>query len=340
MAYHVYVTISGEGRIARYAMDEATGALTHREDQAASGRPAPVAIDPARRFLYVARRDDLLLTSYAITPGSGALVERNSVAVETDPCYLATDRSGRWLFSAHYIGETAAVHAIAGDGTLLAPAVEWRHTGRGAHCFQTDRSNRFAFVPHIEGNGALNAILQFRFDAETGRISPNDPAEARPAGADGPRHFCFHPAKDIVYVSNEQGCSVSVYDFDAAAGTLALRQTLSTLPEDWSGANTCAQILITPDGRHLYAPNRGHNSIAAFAVDAGDGGLRALGQVPAEPVPRVMGLDPAGRFLLSAGLESGRLATYRVDGESGRLDRIATTEVGRAPMWVAIIPAD
>jgi len=339
MAYHVYVTVSGEGRIARYSMDGATAALTHAGDHAAAGRPAPVAITPDRRFMYVARRDDLLISSYAIDPASGALSELGSIPTETDPCHMSTDRSGRWLLSAHYLGETAAVHRIGEDGCAQQPAVEWRHTGRGAHCFQTDPSNRFAFVPHIEGNGGLNAILQFRFDAASGRLAPNAPPAVKPAGLDGPRHYCFHPSRDVVYVSNEQGCSVSVYDFGREAGTLALRQTISTLPNDWRGKNTCAQINITPDGRYLYAPNRGHDSLAEFAVDADDGGLTALGRAPAEATPRAFAIDPAGRFLLSAGLDSGRLATYRIDQASGHLERIATTEVGKAPMWVTILPA-
>ena len=339
MAYHVYVTVSGEGRIARFAMDEETGALAHRGDQAASGRPAPVAISPDRRFMYVARRDDLLITSYAVDAESGALGELATIPIETDPCHMSTDRTGRWLLSAHYMGERAAVHRIGEDGAALHPPVEWRHTGRGAHCFQTDPSNRFAFVPHIEGSGALNAILQFRFDAESGQLAANEPAKVEPAGLDGPRHFCFHPALDIVYVSNEQGGSVSLYDFDAGAGTLGLRQTVSTLPEDWSGENKCSQIAITPDGRYLYAPNRGHDSIAEFTVDAGDGSLTALGRAPAEKTPRAFAVDPAGRFVVSAGLDSGRLATYRIDAASGHLERIATTEVGAAPMWVAILPA-
>ncbi|MCG8588198.1 MAG: lactonase family protein, partial [Proteobacteria bacterium] len=203
MAYHVFVTVSGEGRIARFAMDEETGALEHRGDQPASGRPAPLAITPDRRFMYVARRDDLLITSYAIDWENGALDEVATIPVETDPCHMATDRTGRWLLSAYYMGERAAVHRIGEDGKALYPPVEWRRTGRGAHCFQTDPSNRFAFVPHIEGSGALNAILQFRFDAGNGRLAENEPAQVAPAGLDGPRHFCFHPHLDAVYVSNE-----------------------------------------------------------------------------------------------------------------------------------------
>ena len=194
-------------------------------------------------------------------------------------------------------------------------------------------------MPHIHGKGAPNAIFQYRFDAASGRLTANQPPTVEPAGADGPRHFCFHPDRDIVYVSNEQGGSVSLYDFDAGAGTLSPRQTVSTLPDDWSGDNMCSQIQITPDGRHLYAPNRGHDSIAQFSVDPDDGSLTVLGQVPAEPVPRAFAIDPAGRFLISAGLRSGRLATYRIDGASGHLERIATDDVGKAPMWVSIIPA-
>jgi 6-phosphogluconolactonase len=337
MAYHVYVTASGEDRIARFSMDPTSGALKPVEAIAVSGRPAPVALDPHRRFMYVGRRNDLEISSYRIDGASGALTHLGTIPVDSDPCYMATDRTGRFLLSAYYLGEKAAVHRIGEDGVVTHPPIEWRDTGRGAHCFQTDASNRFAFVPHIDGNGAPNAIFQFRFDAETGRLTPNDPARVPQEPATGPRHFCFHPNKDILYFSNEQGCSVSAYAFDPEAGTLSRLQTVPTLPEGWSGRNTCAQIHIHPSGRFLYAPNRGHNSFAEFAVDADSGLLRPLGHAAAEPIPRAFAIDPPGRFLLSAGLESGRLAVYRIDELSGRLDRIATHAVGAAPMWVSVI---
>ncbi len=337
MAYHVYVTVSGEGRISRYRMNAESGALEARDDVAAPGRPAPVAIDPSRRFMYVGRRDDLQITSYAIDGGSGDLREIGSIPIASDPCYMATDRSGKYLLSAYYLGERAAVHGIGGDGAALDPPIEWRHTGRGAHCLRTDASNRFAFLPHIDGNGAPNAIFQFRFDAATGKLAPNDPAQVPQDAGIGPRHYCFHPEKDLLYFSNEQGSSVSTYAFDADAGTLRALQTVTTLPEGWSGDNKCAQLHMTPDGHYLYAPNRGHDSIAEFAVDPHSGLLTPLGHVAAEAVPRAFAIDPAGRFLISAGLESGRLATYRI-GDDGKLERIATRDVGKSPMWVAIIP--
>ncbi|MBT5109167.1 MAG: lactonase family protein [Rhodospirillaceae bacterium] len=339
MTYHVYVTVMGEGRIARFSMDEDTGALTPGVDVALSGRPAPIALSPDRRVMHVARREANKITSYAIESGSGNLTELGTIPIDSDPCYMATDRTGRYLLSAYYLAETAAVHGVDDNGAAIYPPIEWLHTGRGAHCFQTDRSNKFAFVPHIDGNGAPNAIFQFRFDDATGRLIPNDPPRMLQKVATGPRHFCFHPTMDIVYVSNEQGCGVSVYAFDATAGTLGHRQTISTLPEEWLGVSKCSQIQITPCGRYVYAPNRGHNSIAEFAVNDADGLLSAIGHVEAETAPRAFAIDPAGKFLLSAGLESGRLATYRIDGGSGRLERIATRDLGESPMWVTIIPA-
>ncbi|MBL4720434.1 MAG: lactonase family protein [Alphaproteobacteria bacterium] len=339
MSYHVYITISGEGRIARFDMDENTGALSPCDDVALPGRPAPIALSPDRSVMHIARRIDNKITSFRIDPVSGDLTELGTIPIEIDPCYMATDKTGRYLLSAYYIGETAAVHAIGDDGAAVYPPIEWLHTGRGAHCFQTDRSNKFAFVPHIDGKGAPNAIFQFRFDETTGRIKPNDPPHVPQADFTGPRHFCFHPEKDIVYVSNEQGCGVSVYDFNTTTGTLSPLQTISTLPEGWTGESKCSQIQVTPCGRFLYAPNRGHDSIAEFRIDAETGLLSVLGHVEAEAVPRVFSIDPAGKFLLSAGLKSGKLITFAIDGDSGRLKKIGTRDVGEEPMWVTIIPA-
>jgi len=338
MSCHVYVTVSGEGRIARFSMDRETGALTPRADVELSGRPAPVALHPDRRFLHVARRDAHLITSFRIDGASGDLTEIGTVPSESDPCHMSTDRTGRYLLAAYYLSHKVTVHRIGADGAAIDPPVVRRETAIGAHCFQTDPSNRFAFVPHIAREDAPNAIFQFRFDAATGRIEPNDPPRVEQPHWTGPRHYCFHPAKDILYFSNEQGCSVSVYALDTGSGTLSHLQTIATLPDGWEGANKCSQIRTTPDGRFLYAPNRGHDSIAEFAIDPESGLLSALGHAEAEKVPRAFEIDPAGRFLLSAGHDSGRLAVFRIGGDGG-LERIATHDLGAVPMWVTIIPA-
>jgi len=238
------------------------------------------------------------------------------------------------VLSAYYYQSTAAVHAVGADGVLLFPPVEWRYTAGGAHAILTDRSNRFAFVPHIANRGP-NEIFQFRFDENSGRLTANDPPRYSPQEYLGPRALAFHPSLDVVYFSDEQGSSVSAYNLDPSAGTLSPFQTISTLPEGYSDPNTCSQIQIAPSGKFLYAPNRGHHSVASFSVDA-SGRLTATGRVATEPVPRVFSLDPGGGFLFVAGQGSGRLASYQVDQDSGQLTPLETYEGGNKPMWVLI----
>ena len=336
MPTQLYVSLQGDDCIRRFALDPQTGKLDPLDPVAVSGGPAPMAVDPRGQFLHVGRRGVCEVSSFRIDPHTGDLAPISAVPLDAEPCYLAMDRQSKFLFSAYYAAGRAAVHAIGSDGAVSTPPIEWLDTATGAHALQTDPSNRFAFVPHIAGKGP-NAIFQFRFDAQTGRLTPNTPARLTPSEPVGPRHFCFHPHKDIVYFSNEQGCSVTAYALDTAAGTLSARQTVSTVPDNFDGDNTCAQIHMTPSGRMLFAPNRGHNSMACFAVDPDTGTLNPADRIATEPVPRAFGIDPSGNFLYAAGLESGRLAAYRIDADNGTLHHLGTYDVGNTPMWVTIL---
>lgn len=336
MPTQLYVSLQGDDCIRRFDLDPQTGRLDPLDPVPVPGGPAPMAVDPQGQFLHVGRRGVCEVSSFRIEPRTGDLALMAAVSLDAEPCYLAMDRQGRFLFSAYYAAGKAAVHAVNSDGTVSTPPIEWLDTATGAHALQTDPSNRFAFVPHIAGKGP-NAIFQYRFDAQTGRLIPNTPARLNPPDPVGPRHFCFHPRKDIVYFSNEQGCSVTAYDLDTTAGTLRARQTVSTLPGDFDGDNTCAQIHMTPSGHMLFAPNRGHNSMACFAVDPGTGALTPTDRIATEPVPRAFGVDPSGNFLYVAGLESGRLAAYRIDADNGALHHLDTCDVGSTPMWVTIL---
>ena len=337
MQTQLYVSLQGGDCIRRFDMDPQTGRLDPLDPVTVPGGPAPMAVDPQGRFLHVGRRGVCEVSSFRISPQSGDLEFIGAVPLDAEPCYLAMDRQGRFLFSAYYQAGKAGVHATdAGTGAVALPPVEWLDTATGAHALQTDPSNRFAFVPHIAGRGP-NTIFQYRFDAQTGRLTPNTPSRLSPPEPVGPRHFCFHPQKDVVYFSNEQGCSVTAYTLDPAAGTLEAFQTVSTLPEDFQGDNTCAQIHMTPSGGMLFAPNRGHNSMACFAVDSATGMLTPTARITTEPVPRAFGIDPGGEFLFAAGLQSGRLAAYRIDEENGTLRHLETYDVGSVPMWVTIL---
>ena len=333
ITHHGYVSFRDDDRISHFTLDSTTAQLEWREDVLVEGGPAPLAINPRKEVLYVGRRDSQEIASYRIDARTGRISLIGAAPLQGEPVYVGTDRTGRFVLSAYYYQSTAAVHAVGRDGVVTLPPVEWRYTGAGAHAILTDRSNRFAFVPHIANRGP-NAIFQFRFNENTGHLTPNDPPRYDPPEYLGPRALCFHPTLDVVYFSDEQGSSVSAYDLDLSAGTLSPLQTISTLPEGFSGDNACSQIQITPSGRFLYAPNRGHNSVASFSVDPATGRLTATGRVSTEPIPRVFSLDLEGRLLVVAGQGSGRLATYRVHDETGVLTPLETYEGGNNPMWV------
>jgi 6-phosphogluconolactonase len=339
--------LQDENKIAAFTMDAATGQLTPQAAVPVAGGPSVLALSPDRHVLYVGQREQPALSSFRIDPATGGLTPEGTVASAHAPTFLAPDRTGRFLLSAFYQGGYAAIYPLGADGAVGTPPCDTLATAMGAHAIQTDPSNQFAFVPHIarfndnvleplrESTGP-NAIWQLRFDAQTGHLSPNTPLRLEPATRLGPRHYCFHPTLPVVYFSNEQGCSVTAYRLDSATGTLTAVQTLTTLPEGFSARNTCSQIHLTASGRFLYVGNRGHNSLAGFAVDAVTGQLTALGQVATEAVPGAFGLDPTGQFVFAAGTVSGRLASYRINGETGTLTPLAAYAVGQRPAAVLI----
>lgn len=343
----LYVGVQDDDRIALYEIDGDSGRLTQRAAIPGGGGPSVFAISPDKRTLYVGRRTQPSVASYRIDPATGGLSLIGTAAQADAPTFLAPDRTGRFMLAAYYQGGYAAVHPIAADGAVEAAAADKQATAIGAHAIATDPSNQFAFVPHIariqdnvmepaKNNPGANFIAQFRFDAQTGRLSPN--AQPRLAQADmvGPRHYTFHPRLDVVYFSNEQGCGVTAYRLDRSAGTLSPLQTISSLPSGHSGRTTCSQIHLTPDGRFLYVGNRSPaaSSIAGFAVDQGSGQLIAAGHAATEAVPSAFCLDPAGRFLYAVGTASGRLASYRIDGSTGALTPLEAEAVGQRPAAV------
>ena len=345
MPSYVYVAVQDDDKILVSAMDAETGKLTVKSEAAVPGGPFVLAISPDRKTLYVGHRSVPELSSWSINQGSGALTKNGTVIPEDAPAFISTDRSGKHLLSSFYQSGHAAVHPIGDNGTLGGAPTEWLATENGAHAMQTDSSNKFAFVPHIarlsdnvleppKNEPGPNLIYQFKFDESTGRLSPNSPLKLEQEGSLGPRHYCFHPTQSIVYFSNEQGCSVTGYRLDSSTGTLSHFQTITTLPDGYSERNTCSQIQISPSGEFLYAPNRGHNSIAGFSVDSATGRLTAIGQVPTEPVPSAFSLDPQGKFVFAAGNVSGKLASYRINGDTGALTPLETYSVGSRPMWV------
>ena len=345
MPHALYVCLQDDDKIAAFAIDAESGHLTPGADTPVGGGPSVTASSPDRRTLYVGHRTRPAISSFRIDRNTGELSLLGTVPQEHAPTFLAPDRTGKFLLCAYYQGGGVAVNHIGEDGAVAAPSLGWLATAPGAHAIGTDRSNQFAFVPHIarlndnvleppKDNPGPNMILQFNFDVHTGHLTPNSPSRVELAERLGPRHYCFHPTLDVVYFSNEQGCSVTAYRLDPATGVLSAIQTITSLPEGYTARNTCSQIHMTPSGQFLYVGNRGHNSIAGFAVNPASGRLTAIGQISTEAVPSAFSLDSTGHFLFAAGTATGRLASYRINDETGAMTPLSTFVVGRRPAAV------
>lgn len=353
MQTHVYLSIAGEKRIAIYTYDVSDGAITFQENVNVSGSPGPLTLSPCGNYLYAGLRSSREIATFSINQDSKQLTLLRTTQLDADTCYIATDKTGGFLLSAYYGAGKVTVHSIADDKTVQGEPIQSIETAPHAHYIETDKTNRFAFVPHTVPR---NAIYQFHFDHETGMLSENFFGNLNPDEPEGPRHYCEHPNRPIFYFSNENGSSVSTYSLQLgdpevevsksgvpnytvhdAPGLLWHLQTLSTLPSDFDEKNTCAQIHIDPQGEFVYVSNRGHDSIAMFSIDKTSGELTPIGHQPTEPTPRVFNIDGTGNYLFAGGQGSGKLATYRINRESGVLEPLERYDVGENPMWVLFL---
>lgn len=332
-ASYVYISLGGEKRIATYRQNEQDGRLTHLEDVKVPGAPGCLEVDPEKKFLFASIRSAKQFMSFAINPENGKLKLISAVPAGGNAAYIATDRKGRYLLSAYYGEGKVAVHQLKKDGTILPEIVQTIPTDKNAHAILPDQSNQFVFVPHT----GPNAVYQFLWDAAQGKLKANKPALFKAAPEMEPRHLAISKDNRFIYFDNEKGSSVTACKLDPQSGTLTAFQTISTLPKDFEGKNTCADIELSPSGKNLYASNRGHDSIACFAVDPQTGKLTSLGQVATEETPRSFNIDPEGNYLYAAGQKNGKLAAYRISPENGSLTQFATYEVGKSPSWVEVV---
>ncbi len=246
---------------------------------------------------------------------------------------MATDPSGSFLLSAYYRAGKVMVHAIDPSGKLSEQATQSVPTAQKAHAIVADRSGRFVFVPHT----GPNLIFQFLFDAQLGKLTPNDPSQVVRPQQSGPRHLWFHPHADFAYGSDEQGNSITAYRLDARGGRLDAIQTLSSLPaEDAAAGKSTSDIEVHPTGKFVYIANRGHDSISCYALDQATGEMRYSANTKTEKTPRSFNIDPAGRYLIAAGQNSATLACYTIQPD-GTLSPVGTTPTGSNPWWVLIV---
>lgn len=332
-ATYVYVSMAAEQRIQTYRLDPLSGALAIVDNVAVDGAPGCLAIRPGTQILLASLRTTSSLASFRIDQGTGRLTLLSTAALPQgeNAAFVTTDHSGRWLLSASYLAGTVVVHRLRDDGTIEVPAVQTVKTAKTAHCVAIDRSNKLVLVPHV----TPNCIYQFHLDDKTGKLSE---AGTVAGGVDkaGPRHMAFYPTQKLAYTSDEQGSSITAYHVDPAVGLTSF-QTLSTLPPAFQGTNSTAEVKVHPTGKFVWVSNRGHDSLAGFAIDAQSGRLTPIGQTSTEKTPRSFELDPSGNFLIAAGEGNGRLAVYRIDTSTGGLSPIHGYNVGKSLTWVRAV---
>ena len=335
--YLLYVgTYTGTGSEGVYAFrfDPATGESSTLDLAAATENPSFLAIDPEGRILYAANELEEFrgeptgtVSVFAIDQASGMLKLLQQVpSLGGSPAHLSLDMSARHLLVANYGGGNVAVFPVGRDGRLGehsalvqnsgASVNPERQAGPHAHFIQVTRDNRLAITADL----GLDKLFLHRFDADTGSMTPASTAFVKADAGSGPRHVAFAPSGNHVYVVNELVSTVTVYAYQIDLETLDSLQTISTLPEDYVGANTGTEIEVNATGRTLYVSNRGHDSIAVFSIDPHDGSLRSPEWVPSGgKMPRYFVVDPTGQWLFAANQASNSINLLRIDPESGRL---------------------
>jgi 6-phosphogluconolactonase (cycloisomerase 2 family) len=336
----------GNGRgIHLFQADRSTGALKPAGVFELGTSPNCLALNSAGTRLYSTNETDRVgegkegtVSAFAIDRVDGQLTLLNTVrSGGAGPTYLSIHPSGKFLLVANYFGGSVAVLPILSDGRL-GSAVDIKqdngtvgpkkatnsppgsfafsgHDRTHAHMIQADASGRFVFHADL----GLDQILVWKFDEPTGVLTPNDPPAASLPPGDGPRHFSFHPNGHWLYSIQEEGSTIVLFDYDAAKGQLTSRQTISSLPPGFAGSNFCSEILVSDDGRFVYAGNRLHDSIGIFSV----GKTGELTFVSAEwtrgNYPRSFNFDPTGQFLYCCNQRADNVTVFRLDRQTGQL---------------------
>jgi len=337
-ATFVYIGNSDSQDVTVLAL-KSNGELTPIETKAVPGpaKPGgslPMALSPNKKLLYVGLRNEpYSAVTFAIDHKTGKLNLVGSGPLADSMAYVSTDRTGKYLLSASYGGNKVTVNPIGANG-VVAPAQQIMATQPNAHCIMTDPSNRYVLHTSLGGD----VIYQEKFDAKTGKLTPNDPPTISVKANAGPRHLIFSPNKKFVYLINELDAAIYVFSWNAKTGTLSKEVQITTaLPKGFSGKPWAADIHVTPNGKFLYASERTTSTLAAFSIDAKKGTLTSIDSYPTEKQPRAFNIDPSGRYLLAVGQLSNSLTSYSIDKKSGKLTKLKEYPMGKNPNWVEFV---
>lgn len=352
---------NGKG-IYLFEMDDTTGKLNLLNLAVETASPSWICMHPSRRYLYAVNElsnykgNSGSVSAFAIEGGSGELLNLNIVSSQgAEPTHMSIDATGKFAFVANYAGGTIAAFKIQPDGSLSeaiavhrdegelgpihakgAPSGSFAISGHDAphcHMIQCDPQNRFVLQTDL----GQDRIYVYRLNSETGQLTPAaTPFVMVPAG-DGPRHFAFHPNGRWLYSIQEEASTLIFFHYDPQVGSLTAMQTVSTLPSGFTGTNFCSEIVVSRNGRFLYAANRLHNSIGTFAISP-TGHLAHLDDTPTQgDYPNHIAIEPRGRFLYACNQRSDQITSFRVDARTGRLSFTGAYQPLGTPMCIAFL---
>jgi 6-phosphogluconolactonase len=333
-----------------FRFDAATGEFTPLGLAAESPNPSFLAVDPNGKFLYAVNEVQNFrgpnsggVRSFAMDRTTGRLTLLNELPSHGgDPCYVALDKKGKYLFTANDSGGSVAAFPVLPDGRLGESSTFLQFQAKGekaphAHAINVSPDNRFVLVADL----GLDQVTAYRFDQESGSFSPRDSQTFKVDPGAGPRHFAFHPNGKFVYVLTELQAGIVAFAYERPGGTLRRLQTVSMLPKRYSGEKAAAEVQVHPSGKFLYASNRGHDSLAVFAINQNNGTLTRVEIVPTKgKEPRHFAVDPTGSFLLAANQHSDSIVVFRIDSRTGRLSATGRVLEAPTPVYVKFVAID
>lgn len=326
---------SGDGQIRVFRVDEATGDWTPKGAFAAGASPSFLAADAAKGRVYAVDEGGAgAVLSFSFDPKTGALASLGAPAASpgSGPTHLSIDASGKWVMVGVYGAGKVGVFPIGASG-LAGAAVDVQSPGDKAHLAITSPSGGYAFVPCL----GSNLVAQFVFDAATGKLTPNPAGNASPPPGSGPRHLDFQPGEAFAYGVNETASTLTTYAYDRTKGALSPIETKTTLPAGYSGANTGAEVFVHPSGKWVYTSNRGHDSIAHFAIAPGTGKTTLVGHAPTGgKTPRSFAIDPKGAFLFAANQASDTVQAFKLDSATGAPAALGAPRAVPKPTFVGL----
>jgi 6-phosphogluconolactonase len=332
--------------------DSTTGNLSSPELAAKTANPTFLAIAPGGNFLYAINEVDQIggkrtgaVDAFALDAKTGRLMPLNRQnSGGSGPCHVAVDATDKCLLVANYGGGSIAALPIHPDGSLGEAMTKIQHAGSSvntnrqagphAHSIFPSPDNRFT----LDCDLGLDKISINHLDASAAKLTPSEPAFTTVAPGSGPRHLVFSTNGKFVYVINEMAGTITVFSYDTANATMAEVQTISTLPKDFSGNNTAAEIALHPSGKFLYASNRGHDSIAVFTVDQKTGKLTFVEHQSTQGrTPRHFAIDPTGHWLLAENQGSDSVVVFAIDADTGKLKPIGQSISVGSPVCAVFV---